>query len=276
MMNHQSTRIFKLKNLSVAAMFRSAGIGSSPAKWQRSTNFQWQRSTDFQHNGKSVEGIGSRDGLKKMAILNIHGHYGAAITKKECRKSPSHENSCVGYLGARTATGSMTKLRHLVAIQEGGRGWSKALATVPPYVTEAIRPISSPYLLTLYSEECMHGGTENTNESFHIVIWQRCPKTTFCGRSRVELAVAHATVVFNNGELGRNDILTELNMQASVYATQCLDSFRKLDSRQFQNLQSFCAWNQGSKTTKKAANSGWRRTWHGYWAILLVWGSWID
>ena len=129
MMNHQSTRIFKLKNLSVAAMFRSAGIGSSPAKWQRSTNFQWQRSTDFQHNGKSVEGIGSRDGLKKMAILNIQGHYGAAITKKECRKSPSHEKSCVGYLGASIATGSMTKLRHLVAIQEGGRGWSKALAT---------------------------------------------------------------------------------------------------------------------------------------------------
>ncbi|CAG5135020.1 unnamed protein product, partial [Candidula unifasciata] len=50
---------------------------------------------------------------------------------------------------------------------------------------------------TLLSK-CAHGGTQNTNESFHNSIWQRCPKTGFVGRPRLTLAVYDATVVFND------------------------------------------------------------------------------
>ena len=68
---------------------------------------------------------------------------------------------------------------------------------------------------------------QNTNESFHHLIWERSPKTTFCGRGYIELAVADATVVFNNGELKRRDIFLNLGMEAGHYATKC---FQELDS----------------------------------------------
>ena len=47
-------------------------------------------------------------------------------------------------------------------------------------------------------KKCAHGGTQNTNESFHHLIWERCPKTTFVGHGRLELAVADATIAYNN------------------------------------------------------------------------------
>lgn len=33
------------------------------------------------------------------------------------------------------------------------------------------------------------------------LIWERCPKTVFCGRRRIKLAVADATIVYNDGEI---------------------------------------------------------------------------
>ena len=76
-------------------------------------------------------------------------------------------------------------------------------------------------------EKCLHGETQNTNESFHNHIRECCPKTTFCGRSCVDLAIDDATVVFNNGELRRVNIFQELNIEAGAFATHC---FTALDS----------------------------------------------
>ena len=71
-------------------------------------------------------------------------------------------------------------------------------------------------------ERCLHGGSQNTNESFHNLIWERCPKTTFVGRKRLSLAVAEATIVYNDGELGRLDIFNALGIEPGVYTKQCL------------------------------------------------------
>lgn len=71
-------------------------------------------------------------------------------------------------------------------------------------------------------ERCLHGGSQNTNESLHNMIWERCPKTTYVGRKRLCIAVADATIVYNEGELGRLDIFSELGMEPGVWTTQCM------------------------------------------------------
>ena len=51
----------------------------------------------FQHNGKTVKGIGGKDGLTKKAILKIQGHNGAAIKyKEECWQLWSDEARDLG------------------------------------------------------------------------------------------------------------------------------------------------------------------------------------
>ena len=69
------------------------------------------------------------------------------------------------------------------------------------------------------------GGTQNTNKSFHNIIWQRCPKTSFVGRSRLCLATADATV-YNEGETGRLPIFSKLGMTVGHYTKKC---FKELD-----------------------------------------------
>ena len=93
-------------------------------------------------------------------------------------------------------------------------------------MTAAIRPVFETLAAESLLDKCRHGGTQNTNESFHHLIWERSPKTTFCGRARIELAVADATIVYNEGEL-RRDILVELGIAAGYYTMQ---SFKELDA----------------------------------------------
>ena len=73
----------------------------------------------------------------------------------------------------------------------------------PDYITDAIRPISEILTQDSLLQKCLHSGSQNTTESFHNVIWQWCPKTTFVGRRRLQLAVDNATTVYNVGECGR-------------------------------------------------------------------------
>ena len=48
-----------------------------------------------------------------------------------------------------------------------------------------------------------------------------CAITNFCGRPHIELAVADATTVYNDGQLGRKHIFEYLGFSAGYYATTC-------------------------------------------------------
>ena len=93
---------------------------------------------------------------------------------------------------------------------------------LPPSITEAIKPVFTTLADDSLLEKCLHGGTQNMNKPFHDLIWECCPKTTFCRRSQVELALDDATVVFNNVELRRGDIFQELKRQVYLQLSASL------------------------------------------------------
>ena len=95
-------------------------------------------------------------------------------------------------------------------------------SSLPPYVCEAIRPVSETLTTETLLSKCAHGGTQNDNESFQNLIWQRCPKTGFVGRPRLTLAVSDATIAFNSGERGRLPIFDKLGMQVGHYTMRSL------------------------------------------------------
>ena len=72
-------------------------------------------------------------------------------------------------------------------------------------------------------EKCLHGRTQNVNEPFNAIVWQRCPKTIFVGKTVFDISVASAVVDFTDGASGIIKILKRLglhirhfNMQSSV------------------------------------------------------------
>lgn len=90
---------------------------------------------------------------------------------------------------------------------------------LPPFVCSLDRPVFDTLSADPLLEKCTHGGTQNSNESFHNVIWTRCPKEVFVGKTRLELAVADSVIVFNDGEVG---MLREVRSEdRSTSATVC-------------------------------------------------------
>lgn len=93
--------------------------------------------------------------------------------------------------------------------------YNKALELKQPYSHElslseavllAIKPtyqdLAKPDLL----KKCLHGQTQNLNESFNNVIWKRVPKTEFVGIETLKFGVADAVLAFHEGNIAKSSI----------------------------------------------------------------------
>ena len=49
-------------------------------------------------------------------------------------------------------------------------------------------------------EQCVLGVTQNQNESFNSMIWNRCPKNEFASTIVVEISVDMAVITFYSGQ----------------------------------------------------------------------------
>ncbi|GFT95724.1 uncharacterized protein TNCV_310991 [Trichonephila clavipes] len=101
--------------------------------------------------------------------------------------------------------------------------------SLPVAVVEAMRPIfrdlSHPDLL----KKCLHGKTQNPNESFHNVVWSRVPKATFVQIETLSLGVYDAVCSFNDGNVSKLKILQKMGVEPgefSVSAMKLLDRER--------------------------------------------------
>ena len=110
------------------------------------------------------------------------------------------------------------------------------------------RELSSPELLA----KCMHGQTQNNNESINGVIWKRCPKDTFVGRNVVEMSVSSAVISFNSGKRGLFDVYHGCNLETGSYTELfCyLDDAGKVCR---QNIKSSVASKKRRKTLRSIA-----------------------
>lgn len=65
-------------------------------------------------------------------------------------------------------------------------------------------------------QRMQHGGTQNANECLNSVIWSRCPKTVFVGKSRVEAAASMAIATFNEGASAMLAVMERLWLETTV------------------------------------------------------------
>ena len=65
--------------------------------------------------------------------------------------------------------------------------------------------------------KCVHGSTQNNNESINNVIWKRVPKYIYVGWEALEMGVASAVINYNNGLNGISDVYNELSMEVGSY-----------------------------------------------------------
>ena len=70
---------------------------------------------------------------------------------------------------------------------------------IPSAVAEVVRGIFDALSSDILVDVCLHGGTQNQNESFNGMIWQRTPKIGHSSLRTVQLATNTAIGQFNGG-----------------------------------------------------------------------------
>ncbi|GFX93014.1 uncharacterized protein TNCV_139581 [Trichonephila clavipes] len=68
-------------------------------------------------------------------------------------------------------------------------------------------------------KKCLHGRTQNPNESFNKCIWERIPKTVFVGIETLKFGVMDAVICFNDGYVSRIKVFEALGIK-SGYSTE--------------------------------------------------------
>ncbi|GFT69758.1 uncharacterized protein TNCV_3700421 [Trichonephila clavipes] len=106
--------------------------------------------------------------------------------------------------------------------------------SLPVDVVEAIvfRDLANPELL----KKCLHGGTQNPNESVNNVIWSRVPKKTFVQLEVLSLGTYDAVSSFNMGNVSKLEILRKVCIEPGDYTVQameCLDKQRLLRAKYY-------------------------------------------
>ncbi len=62
-------------------------------------------------------------------------------------------------------------------------------------------------------QRCLAGMTQNRNECVNGKVWARCPKTRFCGKRRVVIAVCETIAVSNTGAASKAKLLEKSGVE---------------------------------------------------------------
>lgn len=126
-----------------------------------------------------------------------------------------------------------TWCRYWKAQEKGELAIFKHKNSIPVAVMEVIKHdfqhLAKPELL----KRCLHGKTQNVNEAFNHVIWNRLPKNVFVGRLTLELGVYEAVISFNEGNVSRLKVLKELGF--SDYGEHTITAMKSLDAERVRS-----------------------------------------
>ena len=95
---------------------------------------------------------------------------------------------------------------------------------LPTMFYDLLEPIFQRLSKNDLLNQCLHGMTQNQNESINGILWGRCPKTKFCGRQKVELAVSETVIEFNTGAYSKVSLQIDcsLNVSSNIIASASL------------------------------------------------------
>ena len=88
----------------------------------------------------------------------------------------------------------------------------KQKLSLPASIKQLIEPIFKDLSRGELLEKCLHGQTQNVNEAFNQILWNKCPKNIYVGKDTLELGVSSAVLQFNDGASGFSTVLSLLGI----------------------------------------------------------------
>ena len=100
---------------------------------------------------------------------------------------------------------------------------------LPPVFIDIVKSIFTRLSEDELLGRCLKGYTQNQNESINGMLWNKCTKTRFCGKRKLELSVAETVMEFNTGVGCKAKILESLGLdpgQATITFLEKKDAHR--------------------------------------------------
>ena len=91
---------------------------------------------------------------------------------------------------------------------------------LPLDIVMKLKPIFEELSNEKLLKKCLHGLTQNQNESFNATIWERLPKTRYVSRTQLEFGVYDAVAIFNIGRKASILIFEMLDMIPGKYTVE--------------------------------------------------------
>ena len=183
--------------------------------------------------------VGGKGGLTKEKYLVLQQYYGNAIRQhagdiegmvEACwavyyhsistDDNPQHHccpKGATSWCFYQRATALSQEVPHHKSLKDPKR-------LLHPRLAQHVKPIFERLCNRSLLERCVMGATQNQNESFNSVVWQRCSKTDFSSPVTVELAVNLAVLTFNRGMISLTSVFGHLGIQLGPLGLRCLEA----------------------------------------------------
>ena len=111
---------------------------------------------------------------------------------------------------------------------------------MPLDIVMKLKPIFAELSGESLLEKCLHGKTQNQNESFNSMIWDRIPKTRYVSLTELELGVYDAVANFNIGKKASVLIYEKINLIPGKFTLQVCDkiSRKRLLTSKYKEIDS--------------------------------------
>ena len=181
-------------------------------------NYKKEKKGQKLSDGKTA---GGQNRLTDEKILKIQGYYGKAIRKHKGDLEGMKQAIWAIFHHSIASSQIDLKEQHKYCPQ-GTDSWCQYVLdqhdntskySEDQRLPEAFRKELNPIFLRLAKddllERCVNGLTQNQNEAVNGQLWNFCPKSRFCGKRRVRIAVCQTVGVFNTGAASKGTIMQQ-------------------------------------------------------------------
>lgn len=189
-----------------------------------------------------VKGLGGRNKLTNATIDRLQNYYGIAIRsnvgdlegmKKSILASLFHvASSETNVWHDHCPTTPDTWCLYNRDKINSTKTYKPGVGLPKKIVLEYLKPIYAELSSDVLLKKCLHGMTQNANESFNALIWERVPKSNYVGYTQLEIGVYDAVAVFNDGRSATLDILQAMGLQPGVH---CVKACKYINNQRIKN-----------------------------------------
>ena len=214
------------------------------ASWSPIKKFE-KKSKELLSDGKKLGGAGR---LTEKVMNTLQNCYGMAIRQNVNDLYGMKKSVAAVLFHYSESTSSEERHKFCLRTEDSwckfqadkltGKSTYKEKITIPTAVRDVIKPIFKDLGDDKLLRKCLHGKTQNPNESLNQIIWKRCPKDIFVERTVLTLAVSSAVLHFNDGQRFLEKLFYKLQMNVGINVSEyCL----RKDSERVNKMEKQCS-----------------------------------